>query len=391
MALQKVARSVCRIVGQQSIKTLACNEYETDIKSCDTQIVLTTSPKKKPAHDELVFGKFMSDHMLAIEWNKGQGWSPPNVKPFSPLHLHPNSGVFQYGGQIYEGMKAFYGIDDQIRIFRPDQNVARFRRSAERMALPVFDEKELLDCILDLVKLERDWIPKEEGCSLYIRPSLISLDTTSEIDDIRKALLFVILSPVGAYFKSSDSMTPVSLLADPDYVRAWPGGIGEYKAGGNYGATVWLQKQAQKKGCDQILWLLDDEVTEAGTMNMFVHWINENGVEELITPPLQGLILHGITRKSFIEIAQDWDEFLVSERKFTMQDIVKAADEGRIKGIFASGTACVVCPIGRILYKEKWIEIPCQPVQESLAARFHSTLLGIQYGRIPHRFAPVIC
>jgi len=334
----------------------------------------------------------MTDHMLQIEWTQKYGWSPPLIKNYEPFHIHPAAGVLQQGGQIYEGMKAFFGVDGNIRIFRPDQNMIRFGTSANRLSLPEFNGDELLKCILELVKLDKEWVPKQEGYSLYIRPALISLDTYSADQDIKKALLFVILSPVGPYFKTGKAgpvIEPVSLLADPDFVRAWPGGIGEYKAGGNYGATVHLQREAERMGYNQILWLLDDEITEAGTMNFFMHWINENGEEELITPPLHGLILQGITRKSFLHIARDWDEFLVSERKVTIHELVKANKDGRVKEIFCVGTACVVCPINKIMYKNEELIIPF--TNDNLSSRFYKTLMDIQYGRVQHPWAPVVC
>ncbi|XP_057290007.1 branched-chain-amino-acid aminotransferase, mitochondrial-like [Hydractinia symbiolongicarpus] len=390
MAFLNSIRRFKNVANIRRLQSLVDVKGEKNIQSRNLKVFLADQLKPKIKVKDLPFGKVMTDHMLQIEWDKEHGWGTPVIKPHEVFQLHPAAGVLQYGGQIYEGMKGFYGVDKKIRVFRPSCNVARFNISARRMALPTFNENELLRCILELVEIEKDWVPKEDGCSLYIRPSLISLDTVSADQDINKALLFVILSPVGSYFKG-DSMQPVSLLAEPSYVRAWPGGLGECKAGGNYGSTVFLQKEAEKKGYNQILWLFNDEVTEAGTMNIFMHWENENGEEELITAPLDGLILRGITRKSFLELARKWDEFLVSERTFTMKDVVKALKENRIKGIFAAGTACVVCPIGKILYKNQLLEIPCTESDGMLAPRFYKSLLDIQYGRTPHEWAPIIC
>lgn len=361
------------------------------IQARSLKIHETNVKKELPSFDNLAFGKETTDHMLLITWSKEQGWNEPLIKKHENLHIHPNAGALQLGGQIYEGMKAFYGVDGNIRIFRPDQNMERFRKSAARLCLPDFDGDELLKCIIELVKMEREWVPQEKGYSLYIRPSLISLDTTSGDQDVNEALLFVILSPVGPYFKTvtgGPSIDPVSLLADPSYVRAWPGGIGEYKAGGNYGATVYLQREAEKQGYNQILWLLDDEVTEAGTMNFFMYWENEDGEEELLSPPLDGLILHGITRSSVLELATEWNEFKVSERKIMIQDLVKANKEGRIKEIFCVGTACIVCPVNKIAYQDHVLKIPYE--KGNLSSRIYKTLTGIQYGEIPHRWAPII-
>jgi len=246
----------------------------------------------------------------------------------------------------------------------------------------------LLQCIHALVNLERDWVPRQEGKSLYIRPTLIGLDPASDINDIKRALLFVITSPSGPYFPGG-KMRPVSLLANPQHVRSWYGGIGEVKAGGNYGPTLYLQREAMSKDCDQVLWLYEDQVTEAGGMNIFVHWINDNGDEELLTAPLNSLILPGITRQSCIEIAKEWGNVLVTEREFTIQEVVKASHQNRIKHIFACGTAAVICPVNRLVYEpldgsKEELTIPYDMTDDSLMMKLYNELFSIQFGKKPH-------
>jgi len=244
-----------------------------------------------------------------------------------------------------------------------------------------------LKCISELVRVDEDWISDQENCSLYIRPTMISTEPTLGVKPPANASLFVITGPVGPYFQTG-TFSPVSLLADPNFVRAWPGGVGDCKAGGNYGPTVYCQKVAQSRGCSQCLWLYQDEVTEVGTMNIFMYWINEDGVEELITPSLNGLILPGITRKSLLELARDWDEFQVTEKAFTIQQLAKGVKEGRVKEIFGAGTACVVCPVDKILWNDEFITVENNGFP--LAGRFYKELTDIQYGRKEHNWSYLV-
>lgn len=349
----------------------------------------TTSPKEKPAENDLVFGKSMSDHMLVINWSLENGWEAPEVLPYGPLSITPSASVLHYGLEVFEGMKAYRGFDGEIRLFRPMENMQRFLNSATRLSLPAFDKAELLKCITELVKVDQDWIPNSQKCSLYIRPTMISTESTLGVKPPARASLFVITGPVGPYF-TTGTFSPVSLLADPRFVRAWPGGIGECKAGGNYGPTIYAQQIAQEKGCSQCLWLYNNEVTEVGTMNLFMYWINENGEEELITPPLNGLILPGVTRKSILELAREWNQFKVTEKTFTIQDLKKAVSENRVKEIFGAGTACVVCPVDKILFEDEFINIPTMENGPDVAKKFYQELTEIQYGVKQHEWSSTI-
>ncbi|XP_040290987.1 branched-chain-amino-acid aminotransferase, cytosolic-like [Bufo bufo] len=369
---------------QRSWPITSWRAASTTFKSADLKVELNKHPKKKPAVSDLVFGKTFTDHMLTIEWTNEKGWGKPLIKPFQNLSLHPATSALHYSVELFEGMKAYRGEDNQVRLFRPMLNMERMHRTALRACLPSFDNAELLECLRRLIDLDRDWAPKSTTASLYIRPTFIGTEPSLGVAKSNHALLYVIVGPVGPYFPSG-GFSPISLLADPKYVRAWMGGVGNYKLGGNYGPTIYVQHEATKEGCQQVLWLYGDDhqVTEAGTMNFFMYWINEQGEQELVTPPLSGLILPGVTRQSLLDLARQWGEFKVSERSFTMTDVVKGLQENRIKEIFGAGTACVVCPVNRILYNGENYLIPTMENGPDIAKRFLKELTDIQYGRTP--------
>ncbi|XP_043943617.1 branched-chain-amino-acid aminotransferase, cytosolic [Protopterus annectens] len=371
----------CKIIcsGLDGCEPTASSSF----RAADLTIELSVSQKDKPDHKNLVFGTVFTDHMLVIEWSAKAGWDKPKIKPFQNLSLHPASSALHYAVQIFEGLKAYRGVDNKIRMFRPRLNIRRLLNSSRRVCLPPFDGEEFLECVRRLIEVDRDWVPKSTAASLYIRPAFIGTEPSLGVKKPSKALLYVILSPVGPYF-STGSFNPVSLWADPKYVRAWKGGTGDCKMGGNYGASIFAQYEAIDHGCQQVLWLYgeDHQITEVGTMNLFLYWINDNGEEELATPPLDGIILPGITRQSILDLARKWNEFKVSERHLTMADLVTALEEERVKEMFGAGTACVVCPVNRILYKEKNLHIPTMESGPKIATRILNQLTDIQYGRI---------
>uniref|UniRef100_A0A8C2YW95 Branched-chain-amino-acid aminotransferase n=1 Tax=Cyclopterus lumpus TaxID=8103 RepID=A0A8C2YW95_CYCLU len=346
-------------------------------------------PKPDPA--TLVFGKQFSDHMLTINWSAADGWETPHIKPFQNLSLHPASSALHYSIELFEGMKAFRGEDNHIRLFRPMLNMERMLRSADRSSLPLFDKEELLKCIKKLVEVDQEWVPFSQDASLYIRPTFIGTEPSLGVSPTTQAMIFVIVGPVGPYF-ATGSFNPISLLADPSFVRAWKGGVGAYKMGGNYGPTIAVQSEAVKRGCQQVLWLYgeQEEITEVGTMNLFIYWTNEKGEKELFTPPLDGIILPGVTRQSLLDLARTWGEFKVTERTMSMKELLGALDAGRILEVFGAGTACVVCPVGSLLYREESYQIPTMQNGPDLAKRFHKELTDIQYGRTASDWAPLV-
>ncbi|KAG7456219.1 hypothetical protein MATL_G00249320 [Megalops atlanticus] len=369
-----------------SAKDCATNgmaEWDASFKAADTVIELAVGRKAKPDLTNLAFGTVFTDHMLTIEWTSDEGWQKPHICPFRNLSIHPACSALHYAVELFEGMKAYRGADGAVRLFRPMLNMKRMLKSAERASLPSFDGAELLECIRKLVELDQDWVPQSDSASLYIRPTFVGTEPSLGVKKPSRALLFVILSPVGSYF--STGAKPVSLWADPKYIRAWRGGTGDCKMGGNYGASIYAQSEAVELGCQQVLWLYgeDHQITEVGTMNLFLYWINEDGEEELATPPLDGIILPGITRQSILELTRKWGEFKVSERYLTMADLRRALKEDRVKEMFGSGTACVVSPVGRILYQGENLFIPCLGDHPPLASRLLKELTDIQYGQTP--------
>ncbi|KAM6914061.1 branched-chain-amino-acid aminotransferase, cytosolic-like isoform 1-T1 [Lycodopsis pacificus] len=365
--------------------------FASYFKASDLVIERNAVCKPKPDPSALVFGKQFSDHMLTINWSVKGGWEAPRIKPFQNLSLHPASSALHYSIELFEGMKAFRGADNHIRLFRPMLNMERMHRSAERSSLPLYDKGELLECIKKLVELEQEWVPFSQDASLYIRPTFIGTEPSLGVSPPGEAMIFVIVSPVGPYF-ATGSFSPVSLLADPSFVRAWKGGVGAYKMGGNYGATIAVQNEAVKRGCQQVLWLYgeQEQITEVGTMNLFIYWTNEDGEKELFTPPLDGIILPGVTRQSLLDLARTWGEFKVTERSMGMQELLAALDAGKVLEVFGAGTACVVCPVGSLLYGGTTYQIPTMQNGPDLAMKFHKELADIQYGRKASEWAPLV-
>lgn len=289
------------------------------------------------------------------------------------------------GLQCFEGLKAYKSLkDDSLLMFRTDKNVQRLKASMDRLHMggTDFDDQELIRCIAKLVSIDRDWIPKGEGYSMYLRPTVVSTHGELGVLPPKSLLLYVITSPVGPYYKTG--FKPIRLATDTPYVRAWQGGTGNAKVGGNYGPTLKAAHEAAKQGYSQVLWIIgeDEQITEVGAMNVFFYLVNkETGRPELVTPPLsRGDILPGVTRASILELAKSWGGFDVSERNITMGEVKEAADDGRLLEVFGAGTAAVVSPVEAIQYKGKDIEIPA--VGE-LTQRVWNEVTSIQYGKVP--------
>eukprot|EP01133_Synstelium_polycarpum_P004305 gene4305-5028_t len=340
---------------------------------------------------KLVFGKDFSDHMLEIDWTAANGWEAPKLSGYHNLSLPPSASVLHYALECFEGMKAYKDDKGNVRLFRPMENMNRFLSSSNRLCLPAFNKEAVIELIKKMVVMDKDWIPEGKGFSLYIRPTMIATHKSLGVAAPQSAKLFVIASPVGPYYP--EGFKPVSLLADDRYIRAWVGGSGAFKLGSNYAPTIFPQAEAAKKGFQQILWLLNDTVTEVGTMNMFVFWKNAQGERELITPPLtDGTILPGVTRDSIIKLAQKWGEFKVTEKNFSMTELAAAVREGRVLEAFGAGTAAIVSPIKSINYKGEEYKIPIDEATGAgiMTKRFADTIMGIQYGEIPSDWS-VVC
>lgn len=384
------------------------NDPTAGFKANELQIIQCQNNELQPKPDpnsKIAFGHCFTDYMFRCDWDRDLGWSVPNIAKIANLDLHPGSKVLQYAIETFEGSKAFRGDDNRVRFFRLDENIKRLHRSAMRLALPSFDEQELIECIHRLVHIDQDWIPESKGNqlnALYIRPTMIGVEPSLGVAASRKAILYVLLSPVNAYFKTG--FKPVTLFADPSSVRAWHGGAGMFKLGSNYAPTIRPQNDAEKRGFQQVLWLYDNDLklTEAGTMNIFVVYRKKNNGDKLtvVTPPLDdGLILPGITRKSIIELLKNWRDVEVEERYPTLGEVKRLSDEKRLVEMFGSGTACIVCPISLIQLKDgPKIEIPFQDISHfnddsindtnaPISKRLLKAITDMQYGRIQHPWA----
>eukprot|EP00923_Selenidium_pygospionis_P032311 GHVN01057022.1.p3 GENE.GHVN01057022.1~~GHVN01057022.1.p3 ORF type:complete len:373 (-),score=43.66 GHVN01057022.1:2018-3136(-) len=346
-----------------------------------------------PAKESLKFGEAFTDHMLEVDWDAQHGWSDPRIIPFQNLSLHPAVSSLHYGLQVFEGMKAFRSHkDDKVRLFRPELNVSRMLISAERLALPTFEPRELLVLIKKLVDTDKAWCPRGEGYSLYIRPTCISTQPSLPVAPPRSAKLFVILSPVGPYFPTG--FKPVSLLADVRYVRAYPGGVGDAKVGGNYAPTIRPQLEATKQGFSNMLWLLPDgndyQMTECGAMNFFMLWKNERGVTELVTPPLtSNTILPGVTRESVLGLAKAMEGVEVAERTILIsKDFITAVKEKRVMELFGTGTAVNVVSINKVRFEGVDYEVPVDEKvgMGEFAANLRQQLQNIQNGVVDHEW-----
>lgn len=299
-------------------------------------------PDEASAHagDETI----ATDHMVSASWHQSTGWAAPELKPYGPLSLMPTASVLHYATECFEGLKVYRGYDGKLRIFRPDRNAARLRMSASRISLPIFEPAEIEKLMIALLSVDGPkWLPKDQpGNFLYIRPTVIGTAPQLGVAAPKAALLYIIVT----FMPRLDAPTGgMRLHTSPDdMVRAWVGGFGYAKVGANYGPSLLATADARTRGYHQILWLYgaQGECTEAGASNFFVIWKRKDGKKEIITAPLDDkLILDGVTRRSCLELARErlGDEFVITERKYNIDEVLEADAEGRIIEAFAAGTA----------------------------------------------------
>lgn len=306
------------------------------------------------------------------------------IRPNEPFKLDPSNATLHYSIECFEGLKAYITQDRKVQLFRPDKNFQRMNVSHKQLGFPQFDPEQAVECLKQLVEIEKDWIPDKPMHSMYIRPTSICMDNKIGLSSVKRAKTYVVLSPVGPYYPRG--FMPVKLYCDTENVRAWPLGFGDKKIGGNYAPTLKNARAAQEKhSSDQVLWLLHDYVTEAGTMNFFVFWKNEQGEDELVTPPLDGTILPGVTRDSILTLCQDFNDFKVTVRPFKIQELMKACREKRVHEAFGAGTAAIVSPVKQFTYKGETFEVPIEEEKGAgkLTQKILNTLLDIQYGITP--------
>ncbi len=342
----------------------------------DLKIIEATEKKQKPDQTKLGFGKYFTDHMFIMEYIEGQGWINPRIQPYGPLMLDPAAAVLHYGQEVFEGLKAYYNKDGNITLFRPDANFKRMNRSLERMGMPKIDVDFALRALKELVKVEADWVPTGPGTSLYIRPTVIATEAFLGVHAAKKYMFYIILSPVGAYY--SQGLKPIGLYVEDSFARAAKGGTGGAKTSGNYASSLLAAVKAEEKGYNSVLWLDSVEkkyVEEAGTMNVFFKIAGT-----VITPPLAGTILPGITRDSVIQLLRK-NGHTIEERQISIDEISQAYANGTLEEAFVTGTAAVISSIGVLDGADKKIELATDGMGE-VAKELYDELTGIQYGTV---------
>lgn len=349
----------------------------------DLTITSLTHPAPTPADvREAVlanpgFGTNFTDHMVTIEWTEGKGWHDAVIGPRGPIPLDPAASVLHYAQEIFEGLKAYKQADGSIALFRPEANAARFNQSAVRLAMPTIPEELFVEAVKQIVLADKDWIPGQDGASLYLRPFMIATEAFLGVRPAKQYKFIVIASPAGNYFKSGSPA--VSILVS-QYTRAAPGGTGAAKCGGNYAASLVPQAEAMAQGHDQVVFLDAAErkwIEELGGMNLYFAF--EDG--SLITPPLSGTILPGITRDSILTLARE-EGLNVREERYSIDQWRADAASGKLLETFACGTAAVVTPVGKVSDQDSNFTIGTGGPGQ-ITGKLKDRLVAIQRGSAP--------
>ena len=342
------------------------------------RITRATHRKPKPKDHELGFGTVFTDHMFVADFQEEKGWYDPRIEPYGPLSLEPAAAVLHYAQAIFDGLKAFRGKDGRVRLFRPQKHLQRMNMSARRLCIPELDPELGLQSLVDLVRLEQDWVPSSVGTALYLRPTIIANEPFLGVRPAKQYLYFVILSPVGAYYK--EGMNPVKIRVEDKYVRAVEGGTGGAKTGGNYAASLLAAEEAHHAGFTQVLWLDGAQrkyVDEVGTMNIMLRI-----GDEVLTPPLStSTILPGVTRDSVLTLLREWG-VRVAERPIAIDEVIDAAHRGTLREVWGTGTAAVISPVGELAYKGERLVIGSGGIGE-LTRKLYDAIVDIQYARVP--------
>lgn len=331
--------------------------------------------KNHPQDSALGFGTIFTDYMFNMDYTPQAGWHNPRIEPYGPIAMDPATMVLHYGQAIFEGLKAYRTDAGEIQLFRPKDNLHRLNTSGHRLCMPELDEAFILEALIKLLKIEKDWVPSSTGTAMYIRPTIIATDPYIGLRSSNTYRFFIILSPVGAYYP--EGFNPVKIWVTTEYVRAVRGGVGEAKTAGNYAASLYATRLANEDGYTQVLWLDGVElkyIEEVGSMNIFFVV-----GDELLTPQLNKSILAGVTRDSVIKLANSWGVKVV-ERKISIDEIYAAHAAGTLKEVFGSGTAAVISPVGNIKFNGKEITIGDGGVGP-LSAKLFKGLMDIQYGK----------
>ena len=340
----------------------------------DFKVTKTNTPKAKPDPDTLEFGTKFTDHMFLMDYSTEKGWHDGRIVPYGPISLDPAAAVLHYAQELFEGLKAYKAKDGRVLLFRPDMNEKRAKNTSIRLCIPPLPDGVMVEATKALVAVEQDWIPNKPGTSLYIRPFIIATEPFLGVRAANEYIFAIILSPVGPYYKGG--LAPTKIFVEDEYVRATPGGTGCVKIGGNYAASLKSQEKAHDKGYSQVLWLDGVErqyVEEIGTSNAF--FVIDG---EIITAPLAGTILPGITRDSVITLLKSWG-MKVSERRMTIDEVYAAHDAGKLEEVFASGTAAVISPVGELCWEDKQIIINDAKIGP-ISQKLYDELTALQNG-----------
>ena len=338
------------------------------------RVTRATTKKPRPKDHELGFGTVFTDHMFVADFQEEKGWYDPRVEPYGPLSLDPACAVLHYAQAIFDGLKAFRGTDGKVRLFRPQKHIERLNNSARRMCIPPLDPEFALRSLVTLVGLEQAWVPSSVGTALYVRPVIIASEPFLGVRPAKSYIYYVILSPVGAYY--AEGMNPVKIRVEDKHIRAIPG-VGAAKTGGNYAASLYAAEEAHKAGFTQVLWLdavHRKYVDEVGTMNIMFRI-----GDEVLTPPLAGTILPGVTRDSALTLMREWG-LPVSERQIEIDEVVAAARAGRLREAWGTGTAAVISPVGELSYKDERLVVNGGKIGE-VTQRLYNAIVDIQYAR----------
>ena len=352
----------------------------------EIKITKNPNPKEKPADEsKLGFGKVFTDHMFLMDWDIDRGWHDARIVPYGPLSLSPACTALHYALEVFEGLKAYRTAEGKIQLFRPYENAKRLWNSADRIGVPQVDPDFFVEAVKTLVELDKDWVPHTEGTSLYIRPVIFGDDSNVGLHTLRHAIFMIILAPSGMYYP--EGLNPVRIMVEEADVRAVRGGTGYTKCGGNYAASQRASVLAEAKGYTQVLWLDGVErkyVEEVGSMNMM---FKIDG--KVITPALDdGSILPGITRKSILELVRS-EGIPVEERKITLQEIIDAAEAGKLEEAWGCGTAAVVSPVGWLYAEGKEYEFNGGKIGP-YTQHLYDEITSIQWGKAEDRFGWIV-
>lgn len=329
-------------------------------------------PQARPDPAKLGFGHYFTDHMFVMDYDKGVGWHDARIVPRGPMSIDPAAGGIQYGQSLFEGLKAYVTESGGVQMFRPHAHAQRMNQSAARLCMPLVEEEVLVNAMRELLRVDRDWVPSEPGTSIYLRPTMFATEAFLGVRPSNQYSLVVLASPVGAYF--AVDARPLRIWVERAYVRAVRGGIGAAKTGGNYAASLLAAESAKKRGYDQVLWLDAQhhaDLEEVGTMNIMVVL-----GDEIVTPPLDGALLPGVTRDSALTLLREWG-LCVSERKLPLEELIDAHKAGTLREVFGTGTAAVIAPVGEL----GWDGGSITTRGTEIGTRLRDTLEAMHYGR----------